>query len=633
MASNAQATLAIRLTLTGAQAVAAGMRGIGDAGSAMGRTLGAINEHAFFLMGNLERIVGMAGRVGSALHEAFILSNSDKEQATQQFANLLGSMDEAIRRMDELDAFKMATPFGEKELIGASLTLQRFGDGAMAAGDGLLQVADIAAWAGTPIEQVAQAMGLAYQSIQGGGDLGNAARQLVSMGVISRATAARLAEMSEAGQKAQDVRKQIADLTLELQRMDAQKALQSKGRKGDDPLAYFDDREMQAKRDRVVELQAEVDRLSSMARDPAALWAEFTAELGRTRGAAAAMNQTFGAAVNGLRKQWEELQEMMGESLFGAARADVLALRDQIQAAFDDGTVERWAKTAGAELANLYAQAKSQSILGMAFEDLRTAAESGTLFQTIYAGLSLSFKNAVLTLVDLVRLHGPDIVAALNPSWLPDLGITKGRQQVAALARGDTLTEPLTTHAARMLQDEWARRNPDNPTAKWTMRGIATSDFMSGDAFWKNLGPDVADIAKAALDVRPGQRTSIEEMLQARGLGRWSPAPSDSTLQWPVRGTYSPSTGVDIMSALGFDVASMSPGTFGSPDAINSLLRQDDISAMRARIGAYGDSGQSALEDRAKRLVDIMDRQIGMNQQIETSLQRIVEIVREGAQY
>lgn len=101
-------------------------------------------------------------------------------------------------------------------------------------------------------------------------------------------------------------------------------------------------------------------------------------------------------------------------------------------------------------------------------------------------------------------------------------------------------------------------------------------------------------------------------------------------MQWPMQGTYSPGTGMDILSAMGFNVAAMPPSSMGSADAIAELLARETPSSIRDRIGA---GGEDAVAERMRRLVGILDQQVGLNKEIEQNLRRIVETTRDGAAY
>lgn len=94
------------------------------------------------------------------------------------FTTLLGSVDAAKERMADLAKFAAQTPFELGEVAQASRVLQNFTDGALATGDGLRLIGDLAAATGQPFGEVAVTVGRFYSALKSGTPAGEAAARL-----------------------------------------------------------------------------------------------------------------------------------------------------------------------------------------------------------------------------------------------------------------------------------------------------------------------------------------------------------------------------------------------------------------------------------------------------------------------
>lgn len=94
------------------------------------------------------------------------------------FTTLLGSVDAAKERMADLAKFAAETPFELGEVAQASRVLQNFTDGALASGEGLRLIGDLAAATGQPFEEVAVTIGRFYSALKSGAPTGEAAARL-----------------------------------------------------------------------------------------------------------------------------------------------------------------------------------------------------------------------------------------------------------------------------------------------------------------------------------------------------------------------------------------------------------------------------------------------------------------------
>jgi hypothetical protein len=148
--------------------------------------------------------------LGSTVKKAFKF-----ETATVQFKILLGSMEKAEKRMEELKEFSGGTPFQFENIAQASRSLEVFTGGVMGATNSLRLVGDAAAGVGKPIEEVAFWVGRAYSAISNGKPFGEAAARLQEMGLLSGEARNKMEDLQGAGATNADV---WATLTEELEK-------------------------------------------------------------------------------------------------------------------------------------------------------------------------------------------------------------------------------------------------------------------------------------------------------------------------------------------------------------------------------------------------------------------------------
>lgn len=114
------------------------------------------------------------------------------ELLEKRFKVLLGSTEKAKERLEELNQFALATPFQTDEVAKASTILQTFGGDALATGEGLRFVGDMAAFAQQPIDQIAIHAGRAIDALQSGRPFGESAQRMQELGLISGESRAKL---------------------------------------------------------------------------------------------------------------------------------------------------------------------------------------------------------------------------------------------------------------------------------------------------------------------------------------------------------------------------------------------------------------------------------------------------------
>lgn len=137
--------------------------------------------------------------------------NIQFEQFETQFKVLLGSADAAKARISELSDFARTTPFELPEVVKASATLETLTQGALATGEGLRMVGDVAAGTGVPMDELAVTMGRLYDSVQSGRSVGEELARLQEIGAVSGETRSQIEAMLEAGVDGAVIWETVAD--------------------------------------------------------------------------------------------------------------------------------------------------------------------------------------------------------------------------------------------------------------------------------------------------------------------------------------------------------------------------------------------------------------------------------------
>ena len=145
-------------------------------------------------------IAGVVGAVRKAISSA-----SEMEGFKASFTTLLGSADAAEQRLKELVDFAKTTPFELPQVTEASRVLQALTDGALATGDGLRMVGDMASVAQEPIKDLAVHVGRMYTGLMGGRAVGESFMRLQELGLLSDKTRQRLEQLQAEGKKGPEV--------------------------------------------------------------------------------------------------------------------------------------------------------------------------------------------------------------------------------------------------------------------------------------------------------------------------------------------------------------------------------------------------------------------------------------------
>lgn len=165
-----------------------------EAGGGITGLLGGISQLGFGIFGLQQTFNGLKGAIGGLFS-----SNVGFEQMEVQFKVLLGSADAAKARMNELAIFAKDTPFELPNVVKASKVLQTFGGDALATGQGLTLVGDVAAGVGVNIDELAMWFGRLYDGLKSGRPVGEAMMRLQELGAVSGTTRSQIEAMQAAG--------------------------------------------------------------------------------------------------------------------------------------------------------------------------------------------------------------------------------------------------------------------------------------------------------------------------------------------------------------------------------------------------------------------------------------------------
>lgn len=187
------ATATARIKLDGSQFEAAGKRAVGSFKSMASGVLQVAGGIAVY------NLAVKAATSATNLFKSAIQQAADMEDMELGFETLLGSAAAAEERMRELADFAASTPFELPQVAQASRTLEVLTEGALATGDGLRLVGDVAAGAQRPFSELATWIGRLYDGLQSGRPVGEAMARLQELGVISGKTRARLEDLADAG--------------------------------------------------------------------------------------------------------------------------------------------------------------------------------------------------------------------------------------------------------------------------------------------------------------------------------------------------------------------------------------------------------------------------------------------------
>lgn len=191
--------LTIRIKV--ANAVSAGLQ---DVQKRLGSFIKDVGSNLMNIKAGFDMISGAAMKFAEIavkpIKEAFRF-----ESATIQFKILMGSMDEAKKRMSELAEFAAKTPFELNELVDASKVLHTFSNGALGGIESMRLIGDAAAAVGEPFQEVAFWVGRAYTAIKSGEPFGRAALRLQELKLLTPETRMEMEKFQASGKSNTEV--------------------------------------------------------------------------------------------------------------------------------------------------------------------------------------------------------------------------------------------------------------------------------------------------------------------------------------------------------------------------------------------------------------------------------------------
>ena len=192
-------TATARIKLDGSQFEAAGKSIVGTFKNMAGGMLQVAGGIALYNTA-IKAATGATNLFKSAIGQA-----AEMEDMVVGFEVLLGSAEAAENRMRELADFAASTPFQLPEIAEASKQLQTLTQGALATGEGLTLVGDVAAMAGRPFTELSMWVGRLYDGLQSGRPVGEAMARLQEMGVISGKTRGEIEALQKTGAEGDEV--------------------------------------------------------------------------------------------------------------------------------------------------------------------------------------------------------------------------------------------------------------------------------------------------------------------------------------------------------------------------------------------------------------------------------------------
>lgn len=175
---------------TKAQAAWAGLKGV-----FLTRVLGPMGMVA----GASTALLFTTNKLVSKWKEMGVVGAASMARMTLEFKPLLGNIELAQQRVEELYKFTASTPFQLKEVSKANKTLETLTQGALSTEDGMKLVGDSAVVAGVKFDETARHIGRMYDGLMSGRPVGEASMRLQELGLISGQTRNALESMQASG--------------------------------------------------------------------------------------------------------------------------------------------------------------------------------------------------------------------------------------------------------------------------------------------------------------------------------------------------------------------------------------------------------------------------------------------------
>lgn len=393
------ATLAIRLTLEGA-----GMAGraVGAFAGAISRLPGAIsaaNQNLFFFLGNLRSIEGFVAKLGKTAFEHLVIPNIKADQQIEALTFMTGSAEQARAKLHELFDAAGRADLPHEDIVKMYLALQRLGGAALASDQTLELIGKAAKFAGVSGAEMAQQLAEAYTVLQAGKAFDRSSLGLAKAGVVSPETVKQLADMSEKLGAVHDAQKKVTEARA------AEEMAKQSGR--------FSEWKQAATAARDAQRDLKLAQQQAQGLSTGGMWSMLTKDMGRITAKVKEAAPTWTDLSTRVRDFVEETKKITGAALFEAMKADLTKLRDDLQKAFDEGKIQKWATIAGKAIADLYEGIKQGSLFGLTAEDLINAAEQGKLKDLLGTAIGDSAKNFGILLLNSATEYGPRILQAI----------------------------------------------------------------------------------------------------------------------------------------------------------------------------------------------------------------------------
>lgn len=310
-----------------------------------------------------------------------LTAQGNLESLELQFRPLLGSAEEAKKRIQELSEFASRTPFQLPEIAKASKVLETLTDGVLSTGNGLRLVGDSASVAGVGFEELAVHVGRAFSNLQANRGAGESLARLQELGLLSG-----------------EVRNQIEDLQKVAKGKEAWEVLQSELKKTEGAMDGLADT-----------FQGKLSTLSDN-------WMLFTADIASGSGGFSIAKDTLDALIDSvedlrfairgttdvadksiklndtfdkLKNSLESLDEVQKKIEFEEMRTDIHRSEEAINA-LESSLVNQ--EKAVKESAKAYIELGGQSsvverlfrLQGMALDDLNLSYNANGKLQSIY---------------------------------------------------------------------------------------------------------------------------------------------------------------------------------------------------------------------------------------------------------
>lgn len=149
------------------------------------------------LVRTIRRGIIAAGVLGAGLIGKSISEAGRFEKYEMQFEALLGTVQDAQKRMNEIKEVDLEAPFDITQIADASRILTVFTANAFAGTEALRMMADAAAVTPRPLSEIAYWYGRAYSMIKANRPLGEAIMRLTEMGLLSAEASIQLQKLSK----------------------------------------------------------------------------------------------------------------------------------------------------------------------------------------------------------------------------------------------------------------------------------------------------------------------------------------------------------------------------------------------------------------------------------------------------